>query len=51
MIGTDQNFNYMYIEIEKHSKTKELLDMFISHGYIPTRSLPTTNYSQFYYPY
>ena len=39
MIGTDQNFNY--IEIEKHSKTKELLDIFISHGYIPTISLPT----------
>ena len=39
MIGTDQNFNS--IEIEKHSNTKELLDVFISHAYFSTISVPT----------
>ena len=39
MIGTDQNFNYL--EIERHVKTRELLDLFISSGFLPTVTLPT----------
>ena len=39
IIGTDQNFNYL--DIEKHSKTRDLLDIFISSGFLPTVTLPT----------
>ena len=39
MIGTDQNFNYL--EIERHLKTRELLDLFISSGFLPIVTLPT----------
>ena len=39
IIGTDQNFNYL--DIERHSKTRDLLDTFISAGFLPTVTLPT----------
>ena len=39
MIGTDQNFNYL--NIERHSKTRHLFDMFISSGCLPTLTLRT----------
>ncbi len=39
IIGTDQNFNYL--DIERHSKTRQLLDIFISSGFLPTVTLPT----------
>ena len=40
MIGTDQIF-FNYLEIERHLKTRELLDLFISSGFLPTVTLPT----------
>ncbi len=39
MIGSDLNFNYL--NVENHRKTCELLDMFISSGFVPTITLPT----------
>ena len=39
MIGSDQNFNFM--NIERHTKTRELLDLFISSGFVPTITIPT----------
>ena len=38
-IGTDQNFNYL--DNKRHSKTRDLLDIFISSGFLPTVTLPT----------
>ncbi len=39
MIATDQNFNYL--NIEQHTKTRDLLNLFISSGFIPTITNPT----------
>ena len=39
MIGSDQNFNYA--NIENHEPTRNLLDSFISSGFIPTITKPT----------
>ena len=39
MIGSDQNFNYA--NIENHGPTRNLLDSFISSGFIPTITKPT----------
>ena len=39
MIRTDQNFNYL--DIETHSKTPDLYDIFIYSGFLPTMTLPT----------
>jgi len=39
MIGTDQNFNYL--NVERHDKTLELLNLFISSGFFPTITIPT----------
>ena len=39
IIGTDQNFNY--VNIERHAKTRDLLDVFISSGFFPTITIPT----------
>ena len=39
MIGTDQNFNF--IDIQRHPRTQDLLDLFISNGYLPTVTIPT----------
>ena len=41
MIGTDQNFNY--VNIEKHAKTRDLLDAFISSVFFPTITIPTSS--------
>ena len=34
MIGTDQNFNYL--NVERHGNTRDLLNLFITNGFIPT---------------
>ena len=34
MIGTDQNLNYL--DIERHGNTRDLLNLFITNGFIPT---------------
>jgi len=34
VIGTDQNFNYL--EIEHHRSTRDLLNLFITNGFVPT---------------
>ena len=39
IIGTDQNFNF--INVHGHKNTSQLLDTFISSGYIPTITKPT----------
>ena len=39
MIGSDQNFNYA--NIANHGLTRNLLDSFISSGFIPTITKPT----------
>jgi len=39
LIGTDQHFNY--INVHGHKNTSQLLDAFISSGYIPTITKPT----------
>jgi len=39
IIGTDQNFNYL--KLDCHNKTKELYDIFLSHGMLPTITKPT----------
>ena len=39
MIGTDQNFNY--INMEQHANTRDLFDLFIASGFIPTITIPT----------
>ena len=39
MIGSDQNFNYA--NIDNHSPTQNLLDSFLSSGFIPTITKPT----------
>jgi hypothetical protein len=39
IIGTDQNFDY--IKIEQNKNTQELLDIFVSNGFIPTITKPT----------
>lgn len=39
MIDTDQNINYL--EIERHSRTRDLLDIFVSSGFLTTETLPT----------
>ena len=39
IIGTDQNFDYIQIDQYKH--TQDLLDTFITNGFIPTITKPT----------
>jgi len=39
IIGTDQNFNYM--KIDSHGKTKELYNIFVTNGFLPTITKPT----------
>ena len=34
IIGTDENFNYL--DIERHGNTQDLLNLFITSGFIPT---------------
>ncbi len=39
VIGTDQNFNYL--DITNHGNTRDLLNTFITAGFIPTITKPT----------
>ena len=39
IIGTDQNFDY--IKIDQHKNTQDLLDTFITNGFLPTITKPT----------
>ena len=39
IIGTDQNFDY--IKIDQYKRTQDLLDTFITNGFIPTITKPT----------
>lgn len=39
IMGTDQNFNYL--KIEEHGKTKELYNLFMRAGIVPTITKPT----------
>ena len=39
IIGTDQNFNYL--KLNEYSKTKELYNIFVTNGLVPTITKPT----------